>query len=190
MEELFEALYWITGLVALPVLLFAAMHCLTVCQGKRRSWLGGCMALTAAALVLLSGGGSLWKGLGMTWRNGPALTLCALALAGAVGTTVLTLTCLLPSRMPGMPAALRGAIKIGAVLCAGLALTIGLGYGAIVSGLVYGDREWVVEEQGQRMVKVSAWDGVYDFYPYHGPLVRGTEPIVLRWSDPQEENQK
>lgn len=177
MTNLYECLFFVTGLVAAPLMALAAMICLTSCRGRARRWLGWAATVFVAAVVLLSGGNSLLERFGLTWRNGVALSLCLVILASGLAGAALTLLCLLPRQMPDLAPVLRWMVKGGAVVCAGLAAFYGLTFGLIFTGLAYGAPERVVEYQGQTLVeeKDSWLDTTYNYYEYHGPLVRGGE---------------
>lgn len=172
-----EALLAFTALVAAPLLALTALVCLTSCRGRARRWLGWAATVFVAAVVVLSGGNSLLERFGLTWRNGVARSLCLVILASGLAGAALTLLCLLPRQMPDLAPVLRWMVKGGAVVCAGLAAFYGLTFGLIFTGLAYGAPERVVEYQGQTLVeeKDSWLDTTYNYYEYHGPLVRGGE---------------
>ena len=188
--EGYEIAFALTCLVAAPLLALTALVCLTSCRGRARKWLGWAAAVFMAAVVLLSGGNSLLERFGLTWRNGVALAMSLVILASGLAGVVLTLVCLLPHKMPELAPGLRWAVMVGAVICAWMVFAYGLTVGLVFAGLAFGSEEQVVEYQGQTLVEErECWlDVVYNYYEYHGPLVRGREILSSSVDVPLGEN--
>ena len=183
--------------VFLPVSLCGAallavigLGCLLYCRGKNRRHLAWCAGIFISALALLFGGEVLLSLWGLTWRNLPGGVLCAIIMfSGAVG-ILLTLGCFLPLELPDVAPVLRWAVKGTALLSAGLVLFYALTFGTLLAVFGFGGSEQVVDYQGQALVEVEdGWlDTVYEYYEYHGPLVRGnhclyTSPFTHIWGD-------
>lgn len=177
--SLFEALFTATCWVAAPLMAIAALWCLLSCHGRkhlRLVWVAGIFAGSAA---LLGGGGLLLRQLGLAWRNGPAATLALAFLVSGLAVTILTVDCLIPLEMPDVAPILRRTIKGTALVCAMLILFYAVTMGAIFGMFVFGGDERVLDYEGQKLVEVddSFLDPVYNYYEYHGPLLRGAQQI-------------
>ena len=96
-----------------------------------------------------------------------------------LGPILFTLGCFLPLEMPEVAPVLRWTAKGLTLLSAGLVLYCALVYGVILLAFGYSGGERVLEYRGQTLVEVddSFLDPIYNYYEYHGPLVRGKEPV-------------
>ena len=142
-------------------------------------------------VFLLFVGGNLLLGLfGLTWRNLPSGLFCAvLLISGALG-ILFILGCFLPLEMPEASPVLRWEVKGIALLSAGLVLCCALFYGPLFAVFAFGGEERVLEYQGQTLLEVENGfiDPIYDYYEYHGPLVRGAELVYARQYTPLDGN--
>lgn len=168
-----------TALVGSVLLALVGLGCLFFCRGRNRRYLAWTAGVFIAALVLFIGGEVLLGLCGLTWRNLPAGLLCMVILLSGVIGILLTLGCFLPLKMPEVAPVLRWAVKGAALLCAGLVIYCALFFGVLLVAFVYGGEERVIEYQGQTLVEVndSFLDPIYNYYEYHGLLVRGSEPL-------------
>lgn len=160
--------------------------CLIRCRGKRRRWLAWTAAVFLTAFVLFWGGIFLLDRFGLIWRNAPAAALCVVLLLSGWTGIVLTLACALPMEWPNVPLILRRLAKGLVVLSAAVVLLVTLWIGPMGIAFVYGGSERVVEYHGplvdyQDQLLVERMEGFlspdYSYYPYRGPLFRGTKRI-------------
>lgn len=182
MDSILRILFQLT-LPGCGVLAVAGLFCLLCGKGKYHRYLVWAAAAFLGASALYFGGIFLLGRFDLTWRNAPALILCAvLLISGWVG-IALTLTCFLPMEIPGLPPILRRASKGLAVLSAAVVLLVTLWIGPMGIAFVYGDSEQVVEYRGQLLVERA--EGFlspdYSYYARCGPLFRGTERL---WNSP------
>lgn len=169
-------------LVGAALLALAGLYCLLTCRGRQRRYLAWTAVVFAAALLLLLGGGLLLGQFDLAWRNLPAGVFCAiLLLSGTLG-VLFTLVCFLCQEMKELAPVLRWAVKGLLVACAGAVLYVAWVYGSILIVLEYSGGERVLEYQGQTLLEVDDGflDPIYNYYVYHGPLVRGSEAVYER----------
>lgn len=168
------------------LLALVGLGCLILCRGTNRRHLAQTAWVFVPAFVLFIGGGFLLGQFGLAWRNLPSVLFCAaLLISGALG-ILFTLGCFLPLKMPEVAPVLRWAVKGLTLLSAGLVLFCALFYGPLLAVFAFGGEERVLEYRGQTLVEVDNGfiDPIYDYYEYHGPLVRGTEPVYARQYTP------
>lgn len=170
-----DGVFSAAALAALAVTGLAVLACLLYGRGKARRGLLRAAVIFFGALVLLAGGGVVLGAMGLAWRNWPVriLTL-VLTVSGVLG-VLFTLGCLLPMEMDGMAPALRRTLKGAVLACAGLTLWCTLMVVGLLALFSFGGEERILEYGGQTLVEVdrSFLDPLYDYYAYHGPLVRG-----------------
>lgn len=177
-----EYLAFPAALAGAALLALTGLGCLLFYRGKNRRYLAWTAGVFTAALLLLLGGEALLGLFGLTWRNLPAGLLCAAVfLSGAAG-IFLILGCVLPLEPPETAPALLWIGKGLLTACAGLVLWYGLCFGPLLAAFAFGGEERVLEYGGQTLVEVddSFLDPIYNYYEYHGPLVRGSERIYSR----------
>ena len=170
-------LIWILILVGAPVILvLEAVRCLYLDRGWRRN-------LLAAALGLLAGGGALYflgdrvlAAFALAWRAWVGSLLLGLAVPLSVLAAVLTVCSMIHRK--------RRPFLAEALLVEGSALVF------LFLAVVFGIFLWlstlcperVVTWEGRTLVEEdggSLWRYDHGYYDYHGPLVRGREPLVL-----------
>lgn len=164
------------------LLALAGGGCLIFCRGTGTRYLARTAWVFATSFILFAGGNLLLERFGLAWRNLPSGVFCAvLLISGALG-VLFTLGCFLPLEMSEVAPVLRWTVKGLALLSAGLVLYCALVYGVLFAVFAYGGGERVLEYQGQTLVEVddSFLDPIYHYYEYHGPLVRGSEPVYER----------
>lgn len=168
-----------TLFLCLPLLALLGIGCLFYCRGKNRRHLALTAAVLCDSLLFLLGGEVLLGCFGLTWRNLPAAFLWTVALISGFLCVLLTLGCFLPLELHRWPAALRWGTKITALVCAVLVVYHAAIFGFLLLVFAWGEREQVVEYQGQTLVEVDAGflDPLYDYYAYHGLLFRGSERL-------------
>lgn len=166
-------------LAGCPLMALAGLGCLFFCKGKERRRLTWAAGVFLSALALFFGGMVLLGFFDMTWRNLPAAVLCGVLLVSGWAGIVLTLACLLPMEWKEVAPVLRWASKGVIVLFAAVVLVVTLWLGPMLLAFAYSGGERVVEYQGQTLLEVDEGflDPCYSYYPYHGPLVRGTERL-------------
>ena len=166
-----------------PLMALAALGCLFFCRGPGRRRLAWAAGVFLSALALFFGGMVLLGFFGLTWRNLPSAVLCGVLLVSGWAGIVLTLNCLMPQAWPELAPVLRWTVKGGALLFSSVILVTTIWFGPFFIAFGFGGGEQVVEYEGQ--VLVERMEGFlspdYSYYPYHGPLVRGTERI---WNGP------
>ena len=188
---------WTLGELVLPadlagavLLALVGLGCLIFCRGAGRRYLARTAGVFLSALALFLGGEVVLGLFDLTWRNLPSGLFCAaLLISGALG-ILFTLGCFLPLEMPEVAPVLRWAVKGMALLSAGLVLCCALFYGPLFAVFAFGGEERVLEYQGQTMLEVENGfiDPIYDYYEYHGPLVRGAELVYARQYTPLDGN--
>lgn len=170
-------------LAGCPLMALAALGCLLWCRGQNRRYLAWAAGVFLGALALFFGGMILLGFFGLTWRNLPALILCTVLLVSGWAGIVLTLACLLPQEWREVAPVLRWTVKGGALLLSSVVLVTTIWFGPFFIAFGFGGGEQVVKYEGQ--VLVERMEGFlspdYSYYPYHGPLVRGTERV---WNGP------
>ena len=169
----------VTVFACLPLLALLGLGCLLYCRGKNQKHLAAAAAVLCGSLLLLLGGEVILGCFGLTWRNIPASLLWTAALVSGFLGLLLTLGCFLPMELPKWPRVLRWSSKLLALLCAGLVVYHALLFGFLLLVFSWGEKEQVVEYQGQTLLEVDAGflDPIYDYYEYHGPLFRGNERL-------------
>lgn len=188
---------WTLGKLVLPaalagtvLLALVGLGCLIFCRGTGRRCLARTACVFVPAFVLFVGGGLLLGRFGLAWRNLSAGIFCAaLLISGALG-ILFILGCFLPLEMPKVAPVLRWAVKGLALLSAGLVLCCALFYGPLFTVFAFDGEERVLEYKGQTLLEVDNGfiDPIYDYYEYHGPLVRGAEPAYVRQYTPLDGN--
>lgn len=168
------------------ILALTGIGCLIRCRGKKRRYLARTAAVFLTAFVLFWGGLFLLDRFGLAWRNAPAAALCVVLLLSGWTGIVLTLACVLPAKWPNLAPVLRWSSKGLVVLSAAVVILVTLWIGPLGIAFVYGGSERVVEYHGplvdyQDQLLVERMEGFlspdYSYYPYRGPLVRGTERV-------------
>lgn len=169
----------VTLFLCLPLLAILGLWCLFYCRGKNRRHLTAAAAVLCGSLLILLGGEVILGGVGLTWRNLPAVVLWTAALVSGLLVLLLTLACFLPLDLPKWPRVARWSSKFLALICAGLVAYHAMLYGFILMVFAWGEKEQVVEYQGQTLLEVDTGflDPLYDYYEYHGPLFRGNKRL-------------
>ena len=188
---------WTLSDLALPAALAGAvllalvgLGCLIFCRGTNRRHLAWTACVFVPVFLLFVGGNLLLGLFGLTWRNLPSGLFCAvLLISGALG-ILFILGCFLPLEMPEVAPVLRWAVKGMALLSAGLVLCCALFYGPLLAVFAFGGEERVLGYRGQTLLEVENgfMDPIYDYYEYHGPLVRGAELVYARQYTPLDGN--
>ena len=164
--------------LALPLLVLAAVCVATLDKlepRRRRGLFALFFVLLGLAAVLLGGAWALDQ-YGLAWRTWIQEAMSA--ALWVVGLTTGTLTVVYGRRW--LPERHKAAGKAVVVL-SGLCLASAMLFGTVVGGLwCLGPGETVGAYQGRKAVQ-GAWTWMetsYCVYEYHGPLVRGAEPIA------------
>ncbi len=163
----------IVPLIVLTVLWALALKHLP--PERRRGLLPvGCVMFAVAALLF--GGEWILERFGLTWRYVPVWTLSLLlwCLGWAAGVLTIFGTYRRTERH-------RDALTGVTIFCFIAAMGVGTIAGGVWFLSVAPSREAVGEYQGQLVVQDgNAWDSGYRIYAYHGPLVRGKEPLAWK----------
>ena len=169
----------VTLFLCLPLLAVLGLGCLFYCRGKDRRCLAVAAAVLCGSLLLLLGGEVMAGCFGVTWRSLPASVLWTAALVSGFLGLLFTLGCFLPLELPKWPRMVRWTSKLLALVCAGLVIYHAAIFGFLLLVFAWGDKEQVVEYQGQTLVEVDTGflDPQYDYYAYHSPLFRGSERL-------------
>lgn len=186
MEWTLGDLFFLAALAGSVLLALEGLLCLIRCRGTNSRHLARTAWVFVPTLVLFAGGGLILGQFGLAWRNLPSGFFCTvLLISGALG-VLFTLGCFLPLEMPEVAPVLRWALKGVTLLSAGWVLYCALIYGTLFSAFSYGGEERMLEYRGQALVEVENGflDTIYDYYEYHGPMVRGTEPVYARQYTP------
>ena len=161
------------------LLALIGLGCLLFCRGKSRRYLARTAYVFVPTFALFIGGELLLGMFDLTWRSLPAGIFCGVLLLSGIIGILLILCCLLPLEMSELAPCLRWTVKGAALASAGLVLYCALVYGGLLALFGFGGGERVLEYQGQTLLEVdrSFLDPLYDYYQYHGPLVRGNEAL-------------
>lgn len=183
---MFEIMLPLACFVAVPLLLVAGVTCLVCCRGTNWRHLVRVSKIFVGCLALLLGGEVLLGFFQLTWRNLPGGILAAGILVSGILWVLLVLGCLLPAEMREVAPVLRWGLKGTTLLCAALVVYTAVFFGGLVAAFAYGQDERVIEHQGQTLVEVEdGWlDTVYEYYEYHGPLVRGSRRLYDSMYEP------
>lgn len=177
--------YFLWAMLALvPVALLAALVLMVRCPGKWRKRFGWSMMVLFSAVLLLFPGSWLLGKLELAWRSGTVWAL-VLAAGGGIIAVLVYINCWLAEKSHPVLQLLAGALAF----CMGLTL---LFYGFIFTAFAVGG-ERVIRHEGKKVVEVdrSFLDPLYQYYDYHGPLIRGSDSIYSaigespwqRWED-------
>ena len=168
-----------TFFVCLPLLALLGVGCLLYCRGKNRRHLAVAAAVLCGSLLLLLGGEVVLGCFELTWRNLPETLLWMTALVSGFLGLLFILGCFLPLELPKWPRLLRWSSKLLALVCAGLVVYHAVLFSFVLALFAQGEKEQVVEYQGQTLVEVDVGflDPLYNYYAYHGPLLRGSERL-------------
>ena len=179
MEWTWSDLVLPAALAGTVLLVLVGAGCLLLCRGRNRRYLSRTAWAFVPVFVLFVGGNLLLGRFGLTWRNLPSGLFCVVLLVSGALVVLFTLGCFLPLEMPEVAPVLRWTAKGLTLLSAGLVLYCALVYGVILLAFGYSGGERVLEYRGQTLVEVddSFLDPIYNYYEYHGPLVRGKEPV-------------
>lgn len=175
-----ESFLWFSVLIAAPAVLLAALDRAFFGTGKRCRRLRAAMAAAGGAVLLLMGGDWLLGRLGLAWRNLPAGVLSAAAILGGAACALLTAACVSGG---GETGGLGRKLSAGTVTVCALSLcAVLLFYGPLAAALAFGGREQAVEYEGRALLERDEGflDPAYEYYDYHGPLVRGAEGLFWR----------
>ncbi len=165
----------------LPLAVLAALDILCLVRlprEGRRGLLWASVLLAVSATLLFIGEWAL-NARGLTWRTIPKELLCTVTWLSGLAAGLLTV------RYVGRcPFPMEWLVPAGRALGA-LCLAIAMIFGSVV-GLLWamGPGEQVTTYQGRQVVQGRfSWVGDvhYSVYEYHGPLVRGKEPLET-WS--------
>ena len=175
----FDSMLTVACLAAVPILALCTLLCLAVLPGEQRPWLLPSAAVFGGTFLLFVGGGKVLELFGLAWRNLPSAVMSLLLFFSGGAVLLFTMGALLPAPLPKIPAVLRWLLKTAATASAALVLFYALALGGLLITMSFGDKERVIEYEGQTWVEVdrSFLDPCYDHYAYHGPLVRGSERL-------------
>ena len=131
-------------------------------------WVGLGVFLLAAVLF---GGAFLLERFGLAWRQWVTVTLAVLLWLDGLAAAVLTV-CFVPKAIPSA----KGFARAIAAICLVIAMFGGTLYGGL---WIYSGEESVIEYQGEKAVMCEEHflDYICRIYEYHGPFVRGADPI-------------
>ena len=165
--------------IGAPLMALLGLGCLIWCRGKDRKHLARTAIVFCSAGVVLIGGELAGNLLGVTWRNLPAILLCAVMLFSGIAGIWFTLACFLPLELKGLTPALCRTAKVAALVFGALLVFYALTFGMLVAVFGFGGKERVVVYEGQKLVEEeNGWlDTIYDYYEYRGPLLRGKERL-------------
>lgn len=159
----------ITGAAFVVLIVLWAVTVILVRERRRvLLWVGLGVFFLAAVLF---GGVWLLEQFGLAWRQWVTVTLAVLLWLDGLAAAVLT-ACFVPKAIPSA----GGFARTVAAIC----LVIAIGGGTLYGGLwIYSGEESVIEYQGEKAVMCEEHflDYICRIYEYHGPFVRGAEPI-------------
>ena len=167
------------AIIGSPLMLMAALGCLLFCREESHKKLAWVFGVWAGALLLLFGGGWVLGQLGLAWRDLPGGILAVILIVGWLAINVLTLGSLLPKEMPNLAPVLRWGFKLALVGCACLSMYVTITFVGLFAAFAYDNQERIIQYQGQTLVETDEGflDPDYNYYVYHGPLVRGNESL-------------
>ncbi|NBI65355.1 hypothetical protein D1646_00735 [Pseudoflavonifractor sp. 60] len=164
---------WIFCLFLIGILVLGAIwiDCLRNGEGRRRTCLVWDTGLFFASLALYLGGSIVLRSFGLAWRSLPEAILVGVVMVSFWAG--LGLSCSLCE--------LDGLTKWGIIILAGVVFLVTLWLGLFIFAFKISVEERVIEYQGQTLLEeyTDFPDVQYDYYEYHGPLVRGRGRIYV-----------
>lgn len=162
--------------LAISAVVFGVV-CLFLVKGKLRAHMAVAVGVFLGTLLLWAGGNWVLGQFGLAWRNWVVWPLAILLFLSGVWGIVCDIRCLRELLRD------RKALRLGVTVLSVAAGMMILWYGGLIGAIAVGlgaGPERVVSWEGQRLVEVdeSFMDVLYAYYPYRGPLVRGTERVV------------
>lgn len=160
---------WMFYLFLIGILVLAVIwiDCLRNGEGRRRTCLVWDTGLFFASLALYLGGSIVLRSFGLAWRSLPEAVLFGTVMVSIWAGLGLSLSCFLRGWY--------GLTKWGLLVLAGVVFLVTLWLGLLFFIFKVGVAERVIEYQGQTLLEeyTDFPDVQYDYYEYHGPLVRG-----------------
>ena len=166
-----ELLFWS------PVILLAGLAVVCILRlpaARRRGLLPAALTAGTAAVILFPGGWllGLW---GLTWRTAPKAVLYVILCLSGLTAGVLT-SGYLARWLAASRKGLRVCVETVAVLCLLYSMCCGFLGGILWAG---DPEEQVSVWQGQTVIQGTDnfLKPTYYIYEYHGPLIRGNQPL-------------
>lgn len=161
---LFICIFLIPPLAALLLALKAS--------GKKKLLAWGIFALLALPLAVGGAGGLLLSANGLAWRSCVKLPVGLAYVAGILALLVWLGVFVWRIRTVG---------RCVIVAAMGL-LALAVGWYGLLFSAIWAGRDRLTEYKGQTAVAEQTWTD-WDYYAYHGPLVRGEEALGHSWED-------
>lgn len=159
-------------IISVPPLIALLIALMT--SGKKRILAWCIFALLALPLAVGGVGGLLLSAYGLAWRSCVKLPVGFAYVAGVLALLVWA------------GAFLRRQIEWwigrGLVLLAAGFLVLAVGWYGLLFSAIWAGRDRVTEYKGQTAVAEQTFMD-WDYYEYHGPLVRGKEAVGYSWED-------
>lgn len=159
-------------ILAIPLL--AALLLALKTSGKKRILAWCIFALLALPLAVGGAGGLLLSAYGLAWRSCVKLPVGFTYVAGVLALLVWALV-FLWRQIENWRAVIREIGRMAILLGGGFLILVVGWYGLLFSAIWAGS-DWVTEYNGQTAVAEQNWMD-WDYYEYHGPLVRGEKAL-------------
>ena len=149
-------------------------------SGRKRVLAWCVFALLALPLSVGGAGGWLLSLRGLAWRSGVKLPVGFAYVAGVLALLVWAGAALW--RDTGWWRPVARSIGRCAVLLVGGFLVLVVGWYGMLFAAIWAGGDMVTEYNGQAAVAEQTWMD-WDYYAYHGPLVRGKDVLGHSWED-------
>ncbi len=160
----------------LLIALFAALKA----SGRKKVLAWGVFALLALPLLVGGAGGWLLSLRGLAWRSGVKLPVGFAYVAGVLALLVWAGAALWRDTGWWRPAA--RSVGRCAILLVGGFLILAAGWYCLLFAAIWAGGDMETEYNGQTAVAEQTWMD-WDYYAYHGPLVRGKDVLGHSWED-------
>ena len=159
-------------ILAIPLL--AALLLALKASGKKRILAWCIFALLALPLAVGGGGGLLLSAYGLAWRSCVKLPVGFAYVAGILALLVWAGVFLCREVEWWRPVT-RAVGRCFIFAATGL-LVLAVGWYGLLFSAIWAGSDWVTEYNGQTAVAEQNWMD-WDYYEYHGPLVRGEKAL-------------
>lgn len=166
----------ISALISAVGMALLTIWCLFTSRDRNQRWLALWVGLFLGALGLLAPGSWTLNLLGLAWRSTALYTLGLLLAGSGLAVLVCTVRCFQAQiRGRGDSQSGDGVLIVIARAACGLIIVVSVWLGPLMLVLA-ADSDRTVIWEGQKAVEVNTtWmDPSFDYYAYHGPIVRGS----------------
>lgn len=170
-------------LCILSVPLLAALLLALKSAGKKKILAWCVFALLALPLAVGGLGGWLLALRGLAWRSGVKLAAGLAYMAGVLA-LLLWAAIALAQRLDARQT-VAGCLGACAAMLASVLLCLAVEWYGLLFSAIWAGRDKITEYYEQTVVAEQTWTD-WDYYAYHGPLVRGKDAVGYSWEDCHE----